>query len=101
MSAWRKEPQVGEFLVRRNEPPSLCLYTFPKIVVRHAAPALIEQSLAMVTALNEAIGYDAAAAIAKESVKSGKTVRQLCLEKNVLPKDQLDRLLDARRMTGS
>jgi fumarate hydratase class II len=62
--------------------------------------ALIEQSLAMVTALNEAIGYDAAAAIAKESVKSGKTVRELCLEKNVLPKDQLDRLLDARRMTG-
>jgi fumarate hydratase class II len=63
--------------------------------------ALTEQSLAMVTALNEAIGYDAAAAIAKESVKSGKTVRQLCLEKNVLPKEQLDRLLDARRMTGS
>jgi fumarate hydratase, class II len=65
------------------------------------AAALIEQSLAMVTALNEAIGYDAAAAIAKESVKSGKTVRQLCLEKNVLPKEELDRLLDARRMTGS
>jgi len=63
--------------------------------------ALIEQSLAMVTALNEAIGYDAAAAIAKESVKTGKNVRQLCLEKNVLPKEQLDRLLDARRMTGS
>ncbi len=61
---------------------------------------LIEQSLAMVTALNEAIGYDAAAAIAKESNKTGKTVRQLCLEKNVLPKEELDRLLDARRMTG-
>jgi fumarate hydratase class II len=62
--------------------------------------ALIEQSLAMVTGLNEAIGYDAAAAIAKESVKSGKTVRQLCIEKNVLPQAELDRLLDARRMTG-
>jgi fumarate hydratase class II len=61
---------------------------------------LIEQSLAMVTALNEAIGYDAAAAIAKESHKTGKTVRQLCIEKNVLPKEELDRLLDARRMTG-
>jgi fumarate hydratase class II len=64
------------------------------------AEALVEQSLAMVTALNEAIGYDAAAAIAKESVKSGKTVRELCVEKNVLPKEELDRLLDARRMTG-
>jgi fumarate hydratase, class II len=61
---------------------------------------LIEQSLAMVTALNPRIGYDAAAAIAKESVKTGKTVRELCLEKKVLPPDELERLLDARRMTG-
>jgi fumarate hydratase, class II len=61
---------------------------------------LIEQSLAMVTALNEAIGYDAAAAIAKESHHTGKTVRQICIEKNILPKQELDRLLDARRMTG-
>jgi fumarate hydratase class II len=62
--------------------------------------ALIEQSLAMVTALNPRIGYDAAAAIARESVKTGKTVRELCREKNVLPPEELDRLLDARRMTG-
>jgi fumarate hydratase, class II len=62
--------------------------------------ALIEQSLAMVTGLNEAIGYDAAAAIAKESVKTGKTVRELCIEKNGLPKAELARRLDARRMTG-
>ena len=63
--------------------------------------ALIEQSLAMVTALNEAIGYDKAAAIAHESFKTGKTVRQLCLDKKVLPPAELDRLLDARRMTGA
>jgi fumarate hydratase class II len=62
--------------------------------------ALIEQSLAMVTALNPRIGYDAAAAIARESVKSGKTVRELCVEKKVLPPEELDRLLDARGMTG-
>ena len=55
----------------------------------------------MVTALNEAIGYDKAAAIAHESFKTGKTVRQLCLEKKVLPPAELDRLLDARRMTGA
>src|SRR3954470_24322170 len=65
------------------------------------AAALVEQSMAMVTALNEAIGYDAAAAIAKESHATGKTVRQICIEKNVLPQDQRYRLLDARRMTGS
>jgi len=62
---------------------------------------LIEQSLAMVTALNPRIGYDAAAAIAKESVKTGKTVRELCLEKKVLPPDELQRLLDPRSMTGA
>jgi len=77
---------------------SRCVEGIEPNVERSAA--LIEQSLAMVTGLNEAIGYDAAAAIAKESVKTGKTVRQLCIEKNVLPKEELDRLLDARRMTG-
>jgi fumarate hydratase class II len=63
--------------------------------------ALVEQSLAMVTALAPVIGYDAAAAIAKDSVKTGKTVRQLCLERNVLPPDDLARLLDPLTMTGA
>jgi len=60
----------------------------------------IEQSLAMVTALVPRIGYDAAAAIAHDAVKTGKTVRQLCVERQVLPADELDRLLDPRAMTG-
>jgi fumarate hydratase class II len=62
--------------------------------------ALVEQSLALVTALAPRIGYDAAAAIAKESVDSGKTIRELCLEKAVLPPEELARLLDPRTMTG-
>jgi fumarate hydratase class II len=41
----------------------------------------VEWSMAMVTSLNPLIGYDAAAAIAKEAFKAGKTVRDLCLEK--------------------
>jgi fumarate hydratase class II len=41
----------------------------------------VEHSLAMVTSLNPLIGYDAAAAVAKEAFKTGKTVRELCLEK--------------------
>jgi fumarate hydratase, class II len=61
--------------------------------------ALVEQSLALVTALNARIGYDAAAAIARESVRTGKTVRQLCHEQKVLPPEEIERLLDARRMT--
>jgi fumarate hydratase class II len=62
--------------------------------------ALVENSLAMVTALNPVIGYDAAAKLAHEAYESGKTIRQLCEEKAILPKDKLDELLDARRMTG-
>jgi fumarate hydratase class II len=60
---------------------------------------LIEKSLALVTALAPRIGYDAAAAIARESVKTGKTIRQLCLEKRVLPSEELAVLLDTDRMT--
>ncbi|MGE4191492.1 MAG: lyase family protein, partial [Thermoanaerobaculia bacterium] len=66
---------------------------------RERCEELVEQSLAMVTALAPKIGYDAAAAIAKESVATGKTVRALCLEKKVLPPDELARVLDARAQT--
>ena len=61
---------------------------------------LIEQSLAMITVLAPRIGYDAAAEIAKEAQKTGKTVRQLCQEKKLLPAAELDALLDARSQTG-
>ncbi|HVR62214.1 MAG TPA: class II fumarate hydratase [Polyangia bacterium] len=62
--------------------------------------SFVEQSLAMVTALAPRIGYDAAAKIAQEAVKTGKTVRELCVEKKVLPPDELARLLDPASMTG-
>jgi fumarate hydratase class II len=60
---------------------------------------MVERSLMMVTALAPAIGYDKAAAIAKEAHKRGKTVRELVREKRLLPDAELNRLLDARRMT--
>jgi fumarate hydratase class II len=71
----------------------------------------VEQSLAMVTSLNPLIGYDAAAAVAKEAFKSGKTVRELCLEKmkagalkrkegdKVVTEAELDAALNPRSMT--
>ncbi len=61
---------------------------------RERTRELVELSLAMVTALAPRIGYDAAAAIAKEAMATGKTVRQLCLEKRVLPPAELDAVLD-------
>jgi fumarate hydratase class II len=60
---------------------------------------LVELSMAMVTSLAPKIGYDRAAEIAKESVRSGKTVREICLEKNVMPKADLERALDPVAMT--
>src|SRR4051794_1958731 len=60
---------------------------------------LVELSMAMVTSLAPKIGYDRAAEIAKESVKTGKTVRRLCLEKKVLPEAELNAALDPVAMT--
>ena len=60
----------------------------------------VEQSLAMVTALNPLIGYERAAALAKEAFKTGKTVRELCREQNILPPEQLAAALDPRAMLG-
>lgn len=61
---------------------------------------MIEKSLAMVTSLAPLIGYDMAAKIAKEAYDTGKTVREICMEKNVLPEDKLKKILDPWSMTG-
>ena len=53
----------------------------------------------MVTSLNPYIGYEKAAALAKEAFKTGKTIRQLCEEKQILPAEQLQAALDPWRMT--
>ena len=66
---------------------------------RARAASLIEGSLAMATSLVPALGYDKAAALAKQALAEGKTVRQLAEEQKLLPKEELDRLLDPRAMT--
>ncbi|MEY2557756.1 MAG: fumarate hydratase, class [Verrucomicrobiota bacterium] len=60
---------------------------------------LVELSMAMVTSLAPKIGYDRAAEIAKESAKTGRTVREICLEKKILPAGELERALDPVAMT--
>jgi fumarate hydratase class II len=64
-----------------------------------ACEGSVEQSLAMVTSLNALIGYDRAAALAKEAFKTGKTIRELCREQNILPEDVLNKALDPMSMT--
>jgi len=60
---------------------------------------MVEKSLAMCTALAPEIGYDAAAAIAKESYRTGKTVREIALEKKIMAPKRLKEILDPMRMT--
>jgi fumarate hydratase, class II len=61
-------------------------------------PQLVEQGLMLATALAPEIGYDAAAALAKEGFRTGRTVRELAIEKGIAP-DRLDELLDPAAMT--
>ncbi|HEV8538683.1 MAG TPA: aspartate ammonia-lyase [Bacteroidota bacterium] len=58
-----------------------------------------ENSTSVVTVLNPHIGYLKAAEIAKEYLKSGKSIRQIVLEKGLLAADQLDKVFDLRGMT--
>lgn len=60
---------------------------------------MVEKSLAMVTALSPRIGYEAAARISREAYASGKTIREVVLEKKVLPREELEKILDPWRMT--
>ena len=58
----------------------------------------IEKSLALCTALVPHIGYDKAAELAKRAYKTGKTIRQICIEEKVLDKNTLAKALDPRAM---
>lgn len=68
-----------------------------------AVAELIERSLALVTSLVPLIGYDKAAAIAKEAMESGRTIRELCAERmsefGITP-EQLEHALDPAAMAG-
>jgi aspartate ammonia-lyase len=58
-----------------------------------------ESSVGLATILNEHIGYAKAAEIAKESVKTGKTLRELILEKKLMSAADLEKALDPKRIT--
>tara|TARA_B100000029_G_scaffold410648_1_gene412621 strand:+ start:669 stop:2069 length:1401 start_codon:yes stop_codon:yes gene_type:complete len=62
------------------------------------AASLVEQGLMLGTALAPAIGYDAAASIAKEAAKTGKTIREIATEQTSLSADDLEKILDPIKM---
>ena len=63
------------------------------------AKELLELNPSIATALNPYIGYDEAAVVAKESAKRGVSVREVVLERKLLPAKQVDQALDVRSMT--
>jgi aspartate ammonia-lyase len=60
---------------------------------------LLDRSTAAATALSPYIGYAATADIAKEAVKSGRSIRELVLERGLLDAERLDRILSVDAMT--
>jgi aspartate ammonia-lyase len=62
--------------------------------------AYAEGSLALVTALNPHIGYLNAAAVAKESLETGKSLRQIVLERELMNPDDLAKVLDLEQMSA-
>jgi fumarate hydratase class II len=62
-------------------------------------PEMVERGLATCTSLAPIIGYDAAASIAKEAAKTGRTIREVAREKTDLGEADLERILDPANMT--
>jgi fumarate hydratase class II len=63
------------------------------------AAFLLDQNVIIVTALVPLIGYDKAAEVTKKAFAEGRGVREVALELEVLPPDELDAALDVRPMT--
>ncbi|MGQ0737338.1 MAG: aspartate ammonia-lyase [Acidobacteriota bacterium] len=66
---------------------------------RERARALLDQSTAVATALSPYLGYAATAEIAKHAVESGRTIREIVLERRLMPAADLDRVLSVEAMT--
>lgn len=59
----------------------------------------VENSVGIITAFAPHIGYDKASAIAKESMREGRPIRELILEKDLMTSAEVDKILDYRKMT--
>jgi aspartate ammonia-lyase len=64
------------------------------------ARELLDRSTAVATALSPHIGYAATAEIAKESVRSGKSIRQVAKDRGVMTDAELDEILSPERMSA-
>jgi aspartate ammonia-lyase len=86
--------------ILREATRTLTSRTVDGIVADEArARALLDRSTATATALSPYIGYAATAEIAKESVKSGRSIRELVLERGLLDESRLNDILSVDAMT--
>jgi len=68
-------------------------------VNRERIAELVERNPILVTALNPVIGYDKAAQVAKRAYAEGRSIKEVAAEMTDLSPEELDRLLDPRRLT--
>ncbi len=80
------------------EPLACCVHG---LEATENGPRMVEEGLSIATPLAPVIGYDRTAELANEAFRTRKTVREVAREAGVLPEAELDRLLDAKRMTGA
>ena len=59
----------------------------------------VQQSMALATALNPAIGYDKASKVAKQAMAEGKTIREVVVDEGYLSEAEADEVLEPRQMT--
>jgi aspartate ammonia-lyase len=59
----------------------------------------LDESLGLVTVLAPYIGYNASAAIAKESVASGRSIREIVLEQKLMAEAELDEIMQPEHLT--
>ncbi|NNM85880.1 MAG: class II fumarate hydratase [Phycisphaerales bacterium] len=83
-------------LARASE--NFALQCVDGIVATTRGPALVESGLMLATALAPVVGYEKAAALAKEAAKTGKTIREMAAATTNLSPQQLDELLNPAAM---
>ena len=92
-------PLIAKNLIENIEILTKAIKTFNERCVKgikadkEVCQYYFEHSVGLATLLNPYIGYDKAAEIVNKSLRTGKTIAQLVLEKKLLTKEQLDKLL--------
>ncbi|WP_413380190.1 aspartate ammonia-lyase [Alkalihalobacillus sp. 1P02AB] len=61
---------------------------------------MVEHSVGIITAINPHVGYEVASRVAKEAIETGRSVREICLERGILSEEELNEILDPKEMTN-